>query len=729
MGLVNHTLESLNQGVSQQYDEIRPESYVEEMVNCIPDISRGVLRRNPTESFVSGLEGNKLLPFSYEGEDYLLHIPTTYVSSPKGTVIDSEGNVSTFNISVQFPDMFTYLRGYGGDVGIVAKDSKVYLYNKGYTGGTNVTSSRSLSYNELLVVHTEPLLHTTEIITYNSEECYRVYGDAIRVGNTSFTPQVISKVSDGEILLNTSSIETITSLIATYIDDYYGGTSCTYVGNTIRSNTKGSITDIVETNSYYTIVDGYIYNEDNLPNPTEAVWNDTTMASYLDNVTVMVTSDKVNGYYMKPLSNQTWTETYIGNKQYFLQSSNPSMPLLLSRSGSTWSLSTEDWTAQTVGTYLSIMNDFSIKEMFFHKDRLCLITGNNTLMCSETGNYTNFFPTTMKTLIDSDPIILTIGTHNNTTLVGQALINKELILFGDKEQYIIEGELFSPNYVTVSSISQFNIKPSVKPISVGDEIFFVSSSGEYERMYKYYFSNSVDNKLLHEEVTLHVPSYIPNDTKELLYDSTLGYVICLGNTNVLYVHNNKMHGEQQAQSALHKWTFIQAIQDATVLNNVLYILFEDNTVVKVPLASPSSIEDIVYLDNGTEEYTSYIELSEWQIKQEGKGNSRDRLQIKTIDITYEGNHIIELINTVIPTVTTPSPISSGVWDDSIIWEDNIVWLDSGTYYTREFIDKSRVTIMGNNKTTRIRIKENNDNGFILNTINFEGLYHQRSSRY
>ena len=47
--LVNHTYNSLAQGVSEQSTEARHETQVEQMENCLPHVSRGVLRRNPVK--------------------------------------------------------------------------------------------------------------------------------------------------------------------------------------------------------------------------------------------------------------------------------------------------------------------------------------------------------------------------------------------------------------------------------------------------------------------------------------------------------------------------------------------------------------------------------------------------------------------------------------------------------------------------------------------------------
>lgn len=69
-GLVNHTYEGLAQGVSEQATEARRETQVEEMENCIPHISRGILRRNPVD-FVAQLKDKDGVQLSVD--DYYIY--------------------------------------------------------------------------------------------------------------------------------------------------------------------------------------------------------------------------------------------------------------------------------------------------------------------------------------------------------------------------------------------------------------------------------------------------------------------------------------------------------------------------------------------------------------------------------------------------------------------------------------------------------------------------------
>ena len=81
--LINNTLSSVASGVTQQYQEGRFDSQVEEMVNCMPSITRGVLRRNPINAVESltGLTGvlENSFVYSYDRgtgtEQYIVIIP------------------------------------------------------------------------------------------------------------------------------------------------------------------------------------------------------------------------------------------------------------------------------------------------------------------------------------------------------------------------------------------------------------------------------------------------------------------------------------------------------------------------------------------------------------------------------------------------------------------------------------------------------------------------------
>ena len=76
--------------------------------------------------------------------------------------------------------------------------------------------------------------------------------------------------------------------------------------------------------------------------------------------------------------------------------------------------------------------------MGMFQDRLCIAAGNSVDM-SEVGNYFDFFRTQTLTVPDSDPVsIYALGSEADT-LRSSVIFDRSLILFGDSQQYSIDG--------------------------------------------------------------------------------------------------------------------------------------------------------------------------------------------------------------------------------------------------------------------------------------------------
>jgi len=118
--LINHTLTSISSGVTQQYEEGRFESQVSSMVNCLPTITRGIIRRNPLVSIgkLSTVTSSSFV-YSYdrgtETEQYIVVIPGdgtlhTY-NANSGTLLYSKTGSAylTVGIGIRAKDSFKAL--------------------------------------------------------------------------------------------------------------------------------------------------------------------------------------------------------------------------------------------------------------------------------------------------------------------------------------------------------------------------------------------------------------------------------------------------------------------------------------------------------------------------------------------------------------------------------------------------------------------------------------------
>jgi hypothetical protein len=153
--LINHTLPNINQGVSQQHDESRQETQVEEMINCIPDISRGIFRRNPFSTIATSTTTFDDTP------NFYTHIFNRSVDETYQVSINGEGDLlvkdtadGTTKLSVTADSYLTttgtdpYPNTYDSFSALNIKDF-IFLVNKNkvvdYTAAVDGTADSELS--------------------------------------------------------------------------------------------------------------------------------------------------------------------------------------------------------------------------------------------------------------------------------------------------------------------------------------------------------------------------------------------------------------------------------------------------------------------------------------------------------------------------------------------------------------------------------------------------------
>lgn len=198
----------------------------------------------------------------------------------------------------------------------------------------------------------------------------------------------------------------------------------------------------------------------------------------------------------------------------------------------------------------------TIQDLIFHKNRLGLLTEENTVL-SESGKFYNFFRTTLTALLDTDPID-TAASHVKVSLLRHAVpYQKELILWSDETQFILSGrELLTPRTVTADPITELESHPTIRPIGVGSNIYFVAEKGDWASVFEYYLDKALETAD-YDDVTGHVPAYIPSGLRHLIANPTLNLVgvTTAGDPNAMYVYSFFWNGQEKLQSAWCRWTF------------------------------------------------------------------------------------------------------------------------------------------------------------------------------
>jgi len=235
------------------------------------------------------------------------------------------------------------------------------------------------------------------------------------------------------------------------------------------------------------------------------------------------------------------------------------------------------WSGRQAGDLTSNPNPSfigsTISNLFFYKNRLGFLSNDKVVM-SEAGQYFNLFRTTVTNLLDSAPIDIGVATTNVTNLESAIAFQENLILFSNRGQFVLKGgDLLTPSTVAVNPITNYDQTEGVNPISLGSYIYFPFTRGNYSGLREFAVSATGDTYTA-EEVTNHIPSYIPKNVIDVAGSSTEDVIAVLSSEtkDTLYIYKYFWSGNQKILSAWSKFTLQGCeIRGIDFIDSTLYI--------------------------------------------------------------------------------------------------------------------------------------------------------------
>jgi hypothetical protein len=239
-----------------------------------------------------------------------------------------------------------------------------------------------------------------------------------------------------------------------------------------------------------------------------------------------------------------------------------------------------------------------ISNMFFFKNRLGFLNEDNVSL-SESGlailnelgilEY-NFFRNTVSSLLDSDPIDVSVASTRVTSLKAAVGFQENLIMFSDGGQFVLKGgELLTPKTVSISPVTSFGFAASIQPLSLGSYLYFPFTRGSFTGL-REFSVNATTDIYDSSEVTEHVPAYIPKNIIDMA-GTTSEEIIALLSSNEkgsLYIYNYFWNNNQKVLSAWSKFTVTGEIRGIEFIDSTLYAVTTYNgetNLVELPLES------------------------------------------------------------------------------------------------------------------------------------------------
>jgi hypothetical protein len=282
------------------------------------------------------------------------------------------------------------------------------------------------------------------------------------------------------------------------------------------------------------------------------------------------------------------------------------------------------WGERTVGDLDSAPNPSfigsKINNVFFFRNRLGFLADDNVVL-SRAAEFFNFFPETVLSVIDSEPIDVA-ASHTKVAILRSAVtVEQELILFSDQTQFVLTSSTdnLTPRTANVVVATEFESDDDAQPIGAGSSIYYLSKRGSFANVREYVYQRDL---VIRESsnITVHVPRLIPSNLFKFAVSTSADVLVCLGTDepNKLYI-NRWLYGSQY-QKILNSWsTFTinenRSIKNVDFIGSDLFLVIEEangTTLEKIPFENDFTEANATFeyrLDHKVTEATTGVSVA------------------------------------------------------------------------------------------------------------------------
>ena len=274
----------------------------------------------------------------------------------------------------------------------------------------------------------------------------------------------------------------------------------------------------------------------------------------------------------------------------------------------------EEWGKRTSGdditSVLPTFIDHKINDVFIYKNRLGFLSDESVIL-SRSRKFFEFFPETVTTVLDTDPIDV-VASNNRVSILQYAVpYQDELIVFSEQYQFRFNAAetVLTPATAQITILTQFDTDINVRPMQAGGGILFVQENEQWSQV-REFSVRGAGTALTADaaDVTAYVSSYIPDELFKMTVNDTGNCAFFLSGKakagqfteeyrTRVYVYKwffrNSGQGTERAQSSWSYWQFNGQVLQVEAIEEQLYAL--------VLHGSEVWLESIAVMDRMSEE--------------------------------------------------------------------------------------------------------------------------------
>ena len=175
-----------------------------------------------------------------------------------------------------------------------------------------------------------------------------------------------------------------------------------------------------------------------------------------------------------------------------------------------------------------------INDIFIYKNRLGFLS-DEAVILSRTRDFFEFFPETVTTVLDTDPIDV-IASNNKVSVLKYAVpYQDELIIFSEQYQFRFNAAetILTPATAQITILTQFDVDTGVRPLQAGGGILFAQSNDQWSQ-FREFSVRGAGTALTADsaDITAYVSSYIPNEVYKMTINDTGNSAYVISGKNV-----------------------------------------------------------------------------------------------------------------------------------------------------------------------------------------------------
>jgi hypothetical protein len=586
MPLISSSIPNLINGVSQQPAALRLASQCEQMVNCMPSPVEGLKKRPPAQHVAKLFSGS------------------AGANRPFTTIVDRDG---TIRYLVLILDNDIKVFGLDGSVKTVNKpDGTSYL---DVTGEPSSTFRTATVADYMFIVNrektvamsatTSPSWGTKSMVFIKSADYATTY--SITVNSTTVT---YTTASAGGSVPSTVDIATnLRNSLATALGGTWTITASDYIVRIVKNDgtdyTLGSSDTRIGTATVP--IKGTVDTISDLPTKAEH--------GFIVKI-IGAAATGADDYYVKFVANAgsgfghgIWQETVAPGIQYLFDAAT--MPHVLIRNNDgTFTFQKFTWSGRVAGDNITAKEPSfvgsKIQNVNLFRNRLVLLADENVIT-SASDAYDRFWPESVQTVIDSDPIDLSAGSRKINFLMSSLAFADVLLVFSRNGQFRLSGgnavaASLTPRTATITQVTAFEMGDVVDPVIVGRTMYFAVPRGEYNGLREFFLPDASGPVPTSEEVTSSVPRFLPDNLCSLVATAAEEAVFAVSKDQPrrIYTYKFLFQGDNKLQSAWGYWETNggKSVIGADLVESDLYavVQYSDGVYLERLVTHPETVD-------------------------------------------------------------------------------------------------------------------------------------------